>query len=286
MADSEQNPIHNGDPTEEVGPEDSDVGPDGAEVLAEDTQASSSDTSFSVRDELAEQFPIERIGIGIDPDDGLPTPMDQVVDLPLAPSFSVENLVCIADETEFVELFDDEVRDLTEHLTHFKVGDGIESFSLGPSECVIARGRYDENGEDAPRRTFKPDEIRRRFGLLLAPLWEDGEVRVMFEGQPVSVVVRPKREQCKHYARMVFANQSTQVKKGEFGHQIMYRNCLARRSVGGACMSLSNEAVYACEHRVPPDPVTTEKYLDAKDRERLTQKIEMVPLFGITHTKK
>jgi hypothetical protein len=93
--------------------------------------------------------------------------------------------------------------------------------------------------------------------------------------------VRPIRERCKHYKRQVFAKRG--IDPGEFGHYDLYRNCVARRSVGGAFLTVKDEAVYACEYRDPPDEATVKKYLDEYDEKRLEAgPPEEVALFGIT----
>ena len=53
------------------------------------------------------------------------------------------------------------------------------------------------------------------------------------------------------------------------GHRIVFSNCMVRRSVGGAMMSLRDEAVYACEHRHPPDPESVRRHITDWNKERL-----------------
>jgi hypothetical protein len=54
-----------------------------------------------------------------------------------------------------------------------------------------------------------------------------------------------------------------------------------RRSIGGAFLSVSDEAVYACDYRDPPDEHTEQKWLDGPDDKRLESgEPELVPMFG------
>jgi hypothetical protein len=58
---------------------------------------------------------------------------------------------------------------------------------------------------------------------------------------------------------------------------------MMRRSVGGAFMSLRDEAVYACDYRNPPS-LASSKLLDETDASILQKSANrtLVPLFNLT----
>ena len=93
--------------------------------------------------------------------------------------------------------------------------------------------------------------------------------------------MRPLRERCKHYRRQVISNDD-KPDPNEFGHQIIFRNCAARRSNGGAFMSLMGQGIYHCDYREPRDEISSAE-LDRQDRERLESRAheERVPMFNI-----
>lgn len=281
--------IPNGDPQEDAGPGGSEVSKDEGEISKQEAMSGPNDApEFGLRDELAEHFPLESIVVGLSPDDGLPTPMDATDAMPLAPKFGPDTLVCIEDERTFVELFaeDDpwqtgvglpESVDAALYPKEYvarktRRGEVIQP-PAAASGFVALRSRFDEAGEPISPRVFEPSKVVLKWGAQFVQTSE-GLLRVA-----------PKRIRCDHYKRMVFANDDTAFKPGEFGHQVLYRNCSARKSVGGAMMSVKDEAVYACDHRMPPDPETVRRYLDEPDRKRSDYKPEMVPLFNLTSKK-
>jgi hypothetical protein len=96
------------------------------------------------------------------------------------------------------------------------------------------------------------------------------------------VLLHPRRDRCQNYKRQCFSNDE-QTDETQPGHRILFRNCTERRSVGGAFMSLRDEAVYACDYRDPPDPRSTERFLDGPDRVHVRSHAHrrMVPMFGL-----
>lgn len=255
--------VPNGDPQEQTSAGGSQVGAGESQQTPQELANDSLAYEFGVRDELAEQFPLETIAVGVSADDGLPTPMDAGA-MALAPSFGPDSVVCIEDEREFVECFAGE-----ESEQWLGVPPGPQSAAYLP-----LRSRYDADGQEVERRRFSPERVLRKWGVEFVQT-EEGLLRV-----------RARRPRCQNYRRMVFANDDPTFKQGEFGHQVLYRNCTARRSVGGALMSVQDEAVYACEHRSPPDLVSVERFLDAPDRKRAATKVEMVALFNIKSEEK
>jgi hypothetical protein len=103
---------------------------------------------------------------------------------------------------------------------------------------------------------------------------------VPLDGSPPYMAVRPVRVRCEFYKRQVYANDDV-ADKGDFGHSIVFRNCTMRKSVGGAFLSLSNQAIYACDYRSPAHPESVQKHLDEKDKRRLAMVVEEVPLFNL-----
>jgi hypothetical protein len=99
-------------------------------------------------------------------------------------------------------------------------------------------------------------------------------VRVyLASGGRVLLPVRPRRRQCEHYKSSLFGVSESP------GRKIKYPWCTAIRSVGGAYMSLQGEAIFACEHRYPSDPETTERLLLGPEREKVLRPPVRLPFF-------
>ena len=262
--DSEQSLIGNDDPQEVVGPQGSIAPMNAVSVGKDQILNDNEDLNFRVKDSIDEQFVAEVIPVGISPVDGLPLPADSILSLPIAAPFTREALVCMEDDRQFVEMFQDEAHE----------SDGWVGNDPPPGVFLCLRRKFDEEGSPVARRVFSASDINgKRFGIkTVEERDEDVGVRVTF--------VRPIRPQCKHYARTVFCNDPS-IPYGELGHMEMQRNCMARRSVGGAFMSLSGEGVYACELREPRHDASELQHIVVKDRERLNAKIEEVPLFNL-----
>jgi hypothetical protein len=66
------------------------------------------------------------------------------------------------------------------------------------------------------------------------------------------------------------------------GHQLVFRVCAARRSNGGAFMSLRDEGIYQCDFRNPPDERST-RLQDSKDLAKVRQRPDLllVPMFNM-----
>jgi hypothetical protein len=152
---------------------------------------------------------------------------------------------------------------------------------------VVLRSRYKLDGTERERYRFARDKVQTLWGVQLVaaepadPLVDQAMLRPEGTAQ-AWVPVRPRRERCKNFMRQVMANDDV-PEKGDFGHFLRFYNCTARRSVGGAYMTLRDEAMYACDYRNPPDPATIERHIDEYDRQRLDGKrhLELVPLFNL-----
>lgn len=225
----------------------------------------------SLREEIFETYKPKTLVMVEHPVDGLPIPKDETSNLAVAHPFTRETVVCVEDDTEFVELFDDELEERGWSRQRGLLRVERWAPAIAP-KGLLARvdGRFDESGQERVRRTFEPSSVKSRWGVLFV---EDGTT---------FTPVRPRRERCKHFLRQVMANDDLPNPK-EFGHFLRFYNCGARKSVGGALMTLRDEAVYACDYRSPPDPGTTKQYLDDFDKERLEAKRheKHLPLFNL-----
>jgi hypothetical protein len=265
------------EPLEEVGPDESQDKASECETQIGELEGQPGACEIKHDEEVYDAFPVEEIPLVIDPTDGMPRPSDVNDELPLAQPFTYENVNCIEDDRQYVEVFYGEFNE--------------KELPLIPASLGIAyRTKHDQDGKERERRCFSPDLVQRVVGLFVVPM--DPNDSSYREGGRLSGshitdsprkywYVRPIRPRCKHYKRQVFANDG--IAKGDYGHCLVFRNCTTRRSVGGAFMSLRDEAVYACDYRDPPDLVSVEKYLDAPDRKKLSERpdLVLVPLFGM-----
>lgn len=264
------------EPMEEVGPGESQAVAEQCETKVGDLECQAGACEIKHDEELYDAFPVEEIPLVIDPVDGMPRPSDVNDDLPLAQPFTYENVNCIEDDREYVEVFYGEFSE--------------KDIGNIPSHLGIAyRTRYDQDGVERERRRFSRESVQRIQGLSVVPI-DPGDPSYRDNAAPSGShiiasprkywFVRPLRPRCKHYKRQVFAHDG--IAKGDYGHCLVFRNCTIRRSVGGAFMSLRDEAMYACDYRDPPDLGSVEKYLDAPDRKKLNERpdLVLVPLFG------
>lgn len=270
-----QDQVETQDPTEEVGPDHCDAGPEHCELRPGELDGAPQDCEYPHHAEVEDGFPVEEIPLVMD-EDGMPRPVDPPGQLPLAHPFTYETMTCIADDREYVELFEEEFPGTRVYLYRkksFNFRDRICFAAGGVSAdeqlVFTARRRYDDDGIERTRLTFEPKEVVQRGGIRCViqkdELWP----------------VRPRRECCKFYRRQVFAHDGTLP--GDKGHKLVFRNCMMRRSIGGAFMSVSNEAVYACDYRDPPDPDAVKEHLDDFDQDKLETRPDLkhVPAFGL-----
>ena len=248
---------------------DCDVPADECEVGVTERDGKADDAEASLREEIFETYqPITSILVE-SPVDGMPVPADERHDLAAAHPFTRETVVCVEDDTVFVELFDDEVEARGWERKAAQRFTPVEARESTLFANVLSR-YHGSTGAERERRQFEPSRVEWKFGVAIVR--EDD----------FYVAVRMRRERCKHFLRQVMANDDVPNPK-DHGHMIRFYNCAARRSVGGAYMSLRDEAVYACDYRNPVDPATTEKYLESFDRLRLNGKrhLELVKPFRL-----
>jgi hypothetical protein len=200
--------------------------------------------------------------------DGLPIPAKEGSAMPFAPAYSIDNLVCVEDDREYVEVWLDELMAMLRGRPRelLQIVDG----------GVCARHRYNPDGSERERAPFKPAEVEDRWGLKVYKKTQPEQRGSWPFRHTVEryVVVRPKRERCTHYCCQVL-NNDEQTDPTQPGHRLIFRNCAARRSVGGALMSLRDQAVYSCDYRSPPDERT----------QRVFAEQESVRLHGDAHEK-
>jgi len=272
------------EPLEEVGPGECQAETEKCEVKPGELEGQPGACQIEHDEEIQDAFPVEEIPIIMDPEDGLPRPADPDHDTPFAHPFTYD-VVCIEDDREYVEVFEDELGEVFKSLGP----DIAYSAKFLETAYIGTRARFlrhdsshpAQRGLMTPRHSVKKEKVFLLAGMNVC-LVQDIAVNceTEYSKQTSYVLVRPIRPRCKYYKRQKFAHDG--IAKGEFGHFILFRNCTMRRSVGGAFMSLMNEVVYACDYRDPPDPVTVEKYLDKFDRKTLNERpdLTLVPMFG------
>lgn len=263
------------EPLEEADGVGCDVPADDCELSATDREGDVMDSEASLRDEIAEAFqPVTTVVVN-SPVDGLPIPANDLGTLAVAHPFTRDTVVCIEDDRVWVELFISEIEARGWTEKRGLLGFGAVTFApLGDTRRSVlaeARSAFDGNGTPRDRHEFEREKVERAFGVDFVRL-STGYV----------VPVRMRRERCKHWKRQIMANDDVPNPE-EFGHFLRFYNCLARRSVGGANMTLRDEAVYACDYRDPVDIKSTEQYLDSSDRERLDSKrhLELIRPFAL-----
>lgn len=267
----------NDDPLEEVGPEECAPKADQCEFSPGtlDEPPDANHPKFS--EELMEAFHPEPDLMVPSPIDGLPEAADAGDPIQSAPAFTFEGVICIEDNREWVEAFATETTRQWINRREIPV----------ESDRLISRSRFDIGGEERARLRFAPDRIVKRWGLDAVELTREEVAEIRDpgpnydEGPRLVLFVQPLRPRCEFYKRQVFANDG-QNDPNEAGHKIVFRNCTARRSVGGAFMGLRDENVFACEYRQPPDPSSVVKHLDAPDASRLRgdAHLKRLPIFG------
>ena len=286
MGTLEQAPTPELDTMAEDGAEECDAKPEDCEFRAGALDGQAQDCEHSPEDEILDPFEPELIPYTLSPVDGLTQPIDKPFSP--APAFTRELFVCIEDTRAHVELFKEELLDrgwTLELCDDEDEGAGgswtTPSGSVKLPTCepytgasIFVRQRYDDDGKEQERKTYADAPLR---------LW--GE---LFEKEPETgllIAVRPVRERCRYFKRQLLGNDE-QKDTTKIGGKLGFKNCERRRSVGGAFLSLANEAVFACDYRDPPDPASVEQWLDAHDRKILEEEPHkvLVPIFGLEGT--
>jgi hypothetical protein len=286
------------DPQEEVGVESCDSVASRCETRGGDLEGRADESEFTIMDELHEQMRVEPIRVIEDPTDGLPLPVTGPTQF--APPFTHETMVCIEDTRQYVEIFAQEMALLGWFLYEVEGADAEPSLtsqgadlsriasrsvfkarSLSRSSRIVlvsVGSMFGLMGHPQERRRFDPKDVFERWGGY----WVESDKQPVDDPRRVWIPVRPIRERCRYYKRMCLANDD-QPDPEAFLHYIRFRNCMMRRSVGGAFLSLRDEAVYACDYRDPPDEASVRKHLDEPDERKLVDKphLTRLPLFGL-----
>lgn len=178
------------------------------------------------------KHPLRTQMVVMDPSDNLPRPavISSMTDT-AAPVLSPESLVCMGDESAFV------IRD--------DWGDVVIEVT--------------------------PDRVRRgRHGQYFAQVTEDEIKQLTRKGadflQDTNAwnAVEPRRVQCGFYRRVMTDFE------GNADHRQVERVCAAQRTESGEFTSLSDQRVFACEHRAPRDFVSEER-LKRFDEKRIEE---------------
>lgn len=241
-------------PTDEVGPEEAAPGPQECEFSPGERSGEVHESEFKAADEMDEAFPVEQLATPIAAD-GLP---DHSVDGDPTGThpYTYQSVCCVADTRQYVELFDGEIawsgdgdaplprqQGWSRHVDHKSGAITHRRHPLPYPIDLLLREPFDkQTGALNARRVYDPGEITEQWGHLGVPTREG------------FVPVRPIRERCIHFRRQHFGVDAQPV-PGLPGHNKYFLNCAhpARRSIGGAAMSLSDEAIYGCDYRRPPD---------------------------------
>jgi len=177
-----------------------------------------------------------------DPVDGMPRPDDDGPMPPAPAPLSPETLVCLEDDSEWVEVWREEEDSLTN--------------AIGAYGKKHLRSQFSVEGIEQVRQTFPPStEISYRWGCP-----------VVVSGSTITFV-RPKRKRCQHLH--AFVSPVTDVDVQGKPAEPIFMFCDRFRTVGGAKMSLFDETVTACTERSPADPSSL-----AKIKARIDSKIE------------
>lgn len=268
------------EPTEEVGPEECDAKKTSCEVLIGEVDDVADATHPSFLEEVADAYVPEGGLMVPSPEDGLPIPADESSEPLIAPPFTIDHVVCVEDEREWVSVLHEEVHGLYKPDSQL-----LQLINRVPAQHrgrLMLMGMFKYDGNLNKKLVFDPERVHSYFGISVVQLTKE---EIFFNGlkdpqpgEPMSLmIVRPVRPRCVHYKRQVISNDGV-PDPNEPGHRIIFRNCMARRSVGGAFLSLRDEAVYACDYRDPPDVKSAERYMDAPDRERLKSELHKIKL--------
>jgi len=197
-----------------------------------------------------------------DPEDGLPRPADGWV--APAPKLSTKSFLCLEDESQFVELFQEDTSVKNVFL------DAITRKPEGARKIMAGRrSAYGPDGEPVPRRTFKPDQVVEMFGIQVVRSGVNGSV---------VVPVMPIRPRCSNLVRQII--DSSDVDAGGVEVRPMFTYCKAFKSVSGAYLSLMDRAIYACEHRTPRDLIS-DKEIVRRIKDKIRQGEERVAVMPL-----
>lgn len=191
-----------------------------------------------------------------DPVDGMPRPADDWV--AAAPRLDAE-MVCLEKDALWVELFAEEnvASTFLENLAAVR-NEGARKI------LKSRRSRFNDLGEELPRRTFEKDKVKTLFGLSVVTLLGFDPKKPDLEKV---VAVRPERARCKHFVQQL--DMATDIVSATGPVYPLHSYCFAMKSTGGAPLVLTDEYMKACTIREPKDLVTEDMI-----RERVRKKID------------
>ena len=220
-------------------PEGARVGADGSEVVLR--EADHEQVGHTTQDEFFDAFgEPEPSVIGINPADGLVDHVD-TKDARAVPPLSVDTLVCLEDTSSFVTLATEDIDAYL--LSRQSVSGPLQDLAYRTRLVTNLRSythwRLDAFGNPDPTfpgKTYAPAEVE-----------DNGVIHFVREGGRM-ILVRPVRMRCSHLERMLTISDELSTKVSP-----LHTYCKGFRSVGGAKMSLMDQAILACEVRQPPD---------------------------------
>lgn len=216
--------------------------------------------------------------------DGLPEAVVDNVPDAVAHPFTEEMFVCVADRRKFV-IRGAKRRVIAEidpkHVVREEDGRFYAPASVVGDALLLTQGtrfasEYAKATSNVPLDTL---EERATAALIQAGALPLG-IELVSEDQ--TVVVEPVRPQCKHLLQQI-----DPLPVGTVGYKYgdVRKYCMLRRTLTGAFLSLTNEAVKACSMRDPYDAPTADT-IDRANAEKIAESRHRVylPLFNVTHT--
>lgn len=184
---------------------------------------------------LHRQFGESRVAHGVNPVDGLPSPVGEGGDLE-GPPMTHDLFVCIADEREFV------LRDVC--------GDIL--VSLTPSEVYFSpNGKYWATMQTLLDRVDGDTQKLNQIGRSAHDMPRGG---LSSERRPeTKVEVQALRPRCRYLVEMVNGFERSA------DHVTITRLCQMRHDAAGDLLSLGDEMVVACTARSPADFVSIDR---------------------------
>lgn len=210
--------------------------------------------SFTMDDELQEAFtgaPIARVMDA----DGMPTPIvdDTLLDAHSPPFLPEENQICHELSEEFV-IRDDDWRILArwarKDVRRLPSGEYLAPIQ----EALLVDSWLGEQKQNNPAMDWG------ELFILLTNV--AGPVGGQHRQATLEVAVEPLRPKCEHLLLQLIPPPKSQAHILKQG--MMHRYCMARRSVAGAFLSLTERELKACSLRDPYDAASDEllKYFD------------------------
>lgn len=231
------------------------------------------ETTFGAQEELMEAFVAEPLDTPMGPD-GLPDhSADPINVAAFGPPLTHDTLLCMEDDRAFVPCSAVELAEAGWGVFGDKVvlpGPRKLLRRIRGTKIRVGYKPFDAAGLPAACPEHPPENVVERWGH-----------KFVFQGKHL-IPVRPRRPRCSHYKTQTFHNDS-QPDPTLPKHFLVFRNCShpARRSIGGASMSVANQAVYHCDYRDPVDQPTLRAQRD-RDRKQIEERPDRVLIEMLT----